>query len=244
MLSDAHVHCPETGSWEEICPENVSWAILNGTSPADWPTVCRLAKNGKSGQKITPFLGLHPWFSGGNWENWKETLNAFLPLATGIGEIGLDARRPGLERATQKEAFRYQLALAVREKKPVAIHSVHAWSEMVPILKEIVGNTRIPLLFHAFQGSPELVTQLLRFRAYFSFAGCLRSSNTERFVKTLRAVPGERLLLESDAATPDVAAGLAGFYREVAETLKLPLATLCAQLRENLERLFSPEATE
>jgi len=147
--------------------------------------------------QVKPFYGIHPWWS----EEWtpqaRQELEQYLmenPEA-GVGEVGLD-RHKGPLFSQQKQAFIQQLELARRYNRPVNLHCVKAWGPMVEILED--QKVGVPLLFHGYSGSPEMVERLIRLGGYISFAPFSLTEKNRKGRRALKEVPRERLLLDSD----------------------------------------------
>ncbi len=205
-LVDCHVHLQDPALLKRL-PEVIARAreagircyLCNGSEPSDWPEVERVAA-GNPG--IVPFFGLHPWYVKEAGDSWLEDLSSRLErLPAGVGEIGLDRWKEGLEEKPQEEAFRAQLELARRLRRPATIHCLRAWGWLMDVLRSEQPLTA-PFLLHAFGGPAELIQPLADRGAYFSFSGDVLDERKIRRRVALRYVPSDRLLLETDA--PDI----------------------------------------
>ena len=199
-LFDAHNHLQNYPGTVEIneafkraSTAGVKAMLSNGTRPEDWESVLALAAEHKG---IVPCLGLHPWFVEEARAGWLELLESFLMRAPScVGEIGLD-KSVAVDFARQEEAFRAQLQLAKKLKRPVSIHCVKAWNRLLAILEE----ERPPaFLLHAYGGPPEMVNRLARLGAYFSFSGGMMNPRREKMRRALLTAPPERLLFETES---------------------------------------------
>ena len=175
--------------------------VVNGTGEDDWPRVAELARAHPG--FITPSFGLHPWKTGQRSPDWLNTLAALLDdfSAPGVGECGLDRWMRGHDLDDQREVFLAQLALAARRNLPLSIHCLQAWGPLLECLREHPLPER-GILLHSYGGSAELVPELARLGAYFSFSGHLLHPHKAKGRDAFRRVPPERLLIESDA--PDM----------------------------------------
>jgi TatD DNase family protein len=182
-----------------------SKTICNGTSPLDWDLLGILGKL-YPGQ-LVPYYGVHPWYVDALPVNWLDNLQSCLMgSGYGIGEIGLD--RAGSAKATfdhQKLVFEEQLDLAVKLDLPVSIHCVRAWALLLEILKDkikvnIAGSAycKIPVMIHSFSGSLDIMKILIDMGIYISFSHYLLSVQAVNLREVLKAVPIERILIESD----------------------------------------------
>ena len=171
--------------------------VCNGTRPADWPGVLELAR---AHPAVVPCFGLHPWYAGEAPEHWLKSLEGFLDeVPSGIGEAGLDGAAGDL--AAQEGALRSQVALARSKNRPLMLHCVRAFGRLLEILRE-EGPLPAGFLLHAYGGSAQLVERVARLNAYFSFAAFSLDEKRPRSVEALRAVPADRLLLETDCPDP------------------------------------------
>ena len=120
-----------------------------------------------------------------------------MSLRSAIGEIGLDRWIEDRDEPAQEEVFVAQLRLARRLERPVMIHCLKAWGWLL----EILPREPLPpgLLIHAYGGAPDIIPQLVRMGAFFSFGGSVLDERKLRARKSLQAVPLDRLLVETDA---------------------------------------------
>ena len=203
MLQDMHVHL------QDIQDPRVSSAIIaraglngvgrfacNATSPADWATVEGLARSSES---VTPFFGVHPWFTGTVRAGWDEALSAHLVAfaRSGVGEIGLDHRRSRPEFAAQEAVFARQLDIALELGRPVAIHCVDAWGRLLEFCRDR-HLEKIPFMIHLFSGSTEVLAELLALGAFISFSAGIADGAAEKIRRAFQATPLDRLLFETD----------------------------------------------
>jgi len=172
-----------------------------GTDEQDWHRVLALA-----GQhdELVAMLGLHPWHLPERSPAWLNRLEALLRAypELGVGEIGLHAGRKDLApMEEQEEVFMAQVRLAHELGRPVAMHGVRAWQRVLELLRPL-GPFEPGYLLHAFSGPAQLVPQLAELGAWFSFSGTVTRHKARRVHEAVRAVPAERLLIETDA--PDI----------------------------------------
>lgn len=179
----------------------VSRMLCCGTKPGDWNAVELLAA---SHDEIVPAYGVHPWFvENVATKDWKNELTHKLienPKAV-VGEIGLDSTAKPRSDELQLKVFVEQLALAAKYKRPVSVHCVRAWILLLNAL-ENVGDLDQVVVLHSFSGSREIIHQLLSYNVYFSFSGAITNPSYKRASELVRAVPQNRLLIETDA--PDM----------------------------------------
>lgn len=217
-LYDAHNHLQD--DWlaphldriaTDLVQAGIARAVVNGTTPDDWPAVAALAERFPW---VVPSYGVHPWDCGNRPADWQEKLAARIaaePRAR-IGEIGLDRwildrakpddpRLAGLRRAPldeQKEVFVWQLELAATHDRAASVHCIDAWGALLDTLRQS-RRPRRGFLLHAYAGAPELVTAFADLGAYFSFNGAFLDSKRESQRNTFKVIPPDRLLVETDA---------------------------------------------
>jgi TatD DNase family protein len=124
--------------------------------------------------------------------------------AIAVGECGLDApsAEPGagpfaasIDR--QVAVLRGQLGLARKHRLPVLLHCLRAHPALLALL-EAEALPRGGVL-HSYSGAADLVRPYAALGMAFSFAGPLTYARARRPLEAARAVPRDRLLLETDA---------------------------------------------
>ena len=201
-LRDAHCHYQFAevpyAAVEQARADGVGLAMINGSAPADWEDVAAL---GRRDPRNRMSFGLHPWDVPTAPEGWAETLRATLiahPTA-GVGEMGLDRWVKDHDPVAQESAFRVQLALAVELERALTIHCVKAIGPLMDILRA-TALPRRGFLLHSWNGPVELVPELVKLGAYFSFsAHHLIPRKADLRVQFAGAIPRERTLVETDA---------------------------------------------
>ncbi|MFZ9682453.1 MAG: TatD family hydrolase [Cephaloticoccus sp.] len=195
----------------DLTKAGIAGAVVNGTTPDDWPQVSALATRFPW---VIPSYGVHPWDCGNRPADWLGRLEARLatePRAH-VGEIGLDRwmldrarpddpRLAGLRRAPldeQIEVFTTQLALAAADNRAASIHCIDAWGVLFDTLRASPRPDR-GFLLHAYAGPAEMIKPFAELGAYFSFNGSYLDSKRENQREVFRDVPADRLLVETDA---------------------------------------------
>lgn len=141
-------------------------------------------------------IGLHPWYL--TAENKDAQLEAVERHAgTGavklIGECGFDRLR-GPTMAVQHSAFRQQAELAVACAKPLIIHCVRAFDELLPYGRKYASQ--VPMIIHGFHKSPELARQLQRHGFLLSFGAAIMQEDSNAAVALQQT--GPPFFLETD----------------------------------------------
>lgn len=162
-----------------------------------------------------------------------------------IGEIGLDFFRDHSPRDLQIEAFRSQLQIAGRLRKPVILHIRDAHPEVFKVLEQ--ARHAEPLIFHCFSGGPREVEHALELGGYISFAGNVSYKKSELIREAARHVPFDRLLVETDApylapmpyrGKPNEPALVPHVGKALAAVIGCTAAEVAEVTRRNAHRIF------
>jgi len=177
--------------------------------------------------------GIHPWQLN---ENNRDKLLEFIrsiaanPGLIAFGEAGFDRLRgPSIE--LQKSVFAEQVRIASEKGKPLIIHCVRAWDELLAAHKNL--KPRIPWMVHGFRGKKELALQLLKRGMYLSFwfDFVMRPGSAE----LLRFLPKDRIFLETDGAGTDIRE----IYAKVSKDLAVSVDDLKNIILGNYKQLFT-----
>ena len=173
--------------------------------------------------------GIHPWDAG------KYEIAAFLPLfdsprCLAIGECGLD-RTSEAALPLQMKVFEAQIEEAARRGKPLMIHCVRCFPELLR-LKSALPDDAPAWVIHGFRGTKRKAFDLLDAGCVLSFgAGLLRDAgNMEYFAE----IPLDRILLETDES-PEL---FGQILSEAAAMHLLPPSEFAAAVRTNFKRIF------
>jgi len=176
-------------------------------------------------------------------EQWTAT-----PSARAVGEIGLDYHYDFSPRDVQQAVFRAQLRLARELDRPVVIHTREADDDTVAMLRE-EGGGQLRGVLHCFTGGAALADAGLDLGFYISLAGIITFPKAEELRQTVRRVPLDRLLTETDspflAPVPyrgkrNEPAHVARVVDALAALHGKPAADLARQTAANFHTLFRP----
>ena len=191
--------------------------------------------------RILETAGVHPWDVNNlsqisqisqNWTTkgfglLKQTDLA--DLVWGIGEVGLDkVHKDTFEK--QVEVFEEMIRLSESYRKPMIIHCVRAYSEIIEMRKKTKAT--MPWVIHGFNSSVETMRQLLRYDMYISLGEVLYR-NENQAVEILKNVPLDKLFLETDVSGRDIK----DVYNKAAKLMGCEVGFLCKQIFENYGRL-------
>ena len=176
--------------------------------------------------------GLHPWHLG--LVNPEVCLHS-IELASlqknmlAIGECGLD-RSVATDFAMQEWYFRKQIEMAEKYSKPLIIHCVRAFPEIMKMKKEY--KSTVPWIIHGFQGNQPTTLQLIQHDFHFSVGESLLTNQQKKEILTI--IPPDHLFLETD----DRDVSISTIYSLASQILKINQETLSGIILENFKRLF------
>lgn len=112
-------------------------------------------------------VGLHPWHVDATWREKCDRVGqeARSTAVRMIGECGLD-RASASDYGLQLQAFERQLQVAEAIGKPVLVHCVRAWDDL---LRMRTIYNKVAWVVHGFRGKPELLRQLYAKGIWVSF---------------------------------------------------------------------------
>ncbi|MGK6316749.1 TatD family hydrolase [Neorhizobium sp. DT-125] len=116
-----------------------------------------------------------------------------------IGEAGLDYFYDTQTPADQKTGFVRHIAAARETGLPLVIHSRSADEDMIDILTTESGKGAFPFILHCFSSGADLARTGVELGGYVSFSGILTFPKSEELRDIAKAVPTDRLLVETDA---------------------------------------------
>lgn len=169
------------------------------------------------------------------------------PATRAVGETGLDyfRTRDESEQALQHESFRRHIDIAKRLDRTLVIHDRDAHADILRILDEEGAPDRV--VFHCFSGDADMARHCADRGWFASFAGVITYKNADGLRDALRALPRDRILVETDAPyltpVPHRGAVNASYLvpltvRAMAQTRGEPLDQVCADLWDNAMSAF------
>ncbi|WP_298309034.1 TatD family hydrolase [Flavobacterium sp.] len=177
-------------------------------------------------------IGIHPWYIDVNrLENDLKVIEEKLQLdeCLALGECGLD-KRIDIPLALQIEVFEKQIALAERYQKPLVLHLVAAFDELIAIKKRL--KIKIPIVIHGFSKNEQVAKQLINNGFYLSFGKyLLRNPDLETIFKS---VPNDRFFLETDT----IEETLEEVYTLAAKYKNIKIEDLIEILKVNFNTVF------
>lgn len=169
-------------------------------------------------------VGIHPWHA--DVDRLPELVRrAHHPQVVMIGEAGLD-RLAEASMGKQIELFEEQVRLAEELRKPLVIHCVRAWGELLDVHKRLRPTE--PWIVHGFRGKAPLAEQLLRAGLSLSF-GRLHNADALKV-----AWEAHRLFIETDDCPIDIVT----VYACIAEELGVSVDTLASDVGRRFAELL------
>ena len=180
MLTDAHSHRTNTRNVRTIFNIQLNDQMMSIPH----------AKN------LRYSVGIHPRDTGNIDALCLENLEFLLSFkqVIAIGECGMDKNAP-LAIEKQLEVFELQIKLSEIHNKPLIIHCVGCYNELINLHRAL--NPKQPWIIHGFRGKPEMAVQLVKVGMYLSFG--------EKFnPESVAITPIDRILAETDDSEMDI----------------------------------------
>lgn len=184
------------------------------------------------GPGIAYTYGIHPWYLDESNHN-KQIASVIKltadPAIIALGECGYDKLRgPSME--LQRKTFEEQVIISEDIRKPLVIHCVKAWDELLASCRKI--RPKMKWLIHGFRGKTELAGQLISKGMYLSF--WFDFVVRPEAAGLLRGLPADRIFLETDGADVNIA----DIYNKVSVDLGIDVSELKRQIFKNYMDFF------
>jgi TatD DNase family protein len=177
-------------------------------------------------------IGLHPWHAA--YLN-KTELDKIRYLAQqqnclAIGEIGLDKTKSN-NLNLQIDALKQQIGIASELNKPIIVHCVKCYSELLAVFKQ--QKPQGAIIFHAFNGNLQMIEMFKNLPVYFSFGSLLFNSNSKA-KKVFSEISPEFVFFETD----DSNYSIEEIYKQAAIVSHLPVNFWTNQIQLNFHSVF------
>lgn len=177
-------------------------------------------------------IGIHPWYINENrMENDLKTIEEKLNLkeCLALGECGLD-KRIDIPLQVQIEVFEKQIALAEKYQKPLVLHLVAAYQELIEIKNRL--KITVPIIIHGFSKNEQIAKQLIDNGFYLSFGKYLiRNPEMESVFKS---IPNDKFFLETDT----IEESLEEVYTLAAQFKNIKIEDLINLVKSNYATVF------
>lgn len=179
-----------------MADKGIGWLVNVGADMASCRESIALAKRYEF---VYAALGVHPSETANLTEEDMDWLreNLAQKKVVAVGEIGLDYHWTEPSPDKQKKWFYRQIALAQEGKLPVIIHSRDAAAETMQILTETKAYDCGGVI-HCYSYSPEMAAEYIDMGFYIGVGGVVTFKNAKKLVRTVEAIPLEKIVLETD----------------------------------------------
>ena len=173
--------------------------------------------------------GIHP--KDASFEQEKQLLDWLNNVSNNknciaIGECGLDSLVPNLNNI-QEYFFEKQISLANDLKKPLILHCVRKFSEVIGFQKK----SKQAMIIHGFNKKESIAKDLLQHNFYLSFGKAVLENLSLQ--KIVEETPINKIFLESD----NTQFPIENLYKKTSEIKKISIENLIKQIQENLETI-------
>ena len=177
-------------------------------------------------------IGIHPWYiNESRLESDLKIIEEKLQLkqCLALGECGLD-KRIEIPMELQIAVFEKQIALAEKYQKPLVLHLVAAFDELIAIKKRL--QISVPIIIHGFSKNQQVAKQLIDNGLYLSFGKyLLRNPDLE---SVFQSIPNDRFFLETDT----IEETLQEVYILAAKYKNIPIEDLKEIINSNFNSVF------
>lgn len=196
----AHLDDPQFPDLAEVLEQAAAAGIERvvniGYGPDRWQSTLDLAN---ANAMVAPVLGIHPLdadqFSQANFDRLRALVLEREPVA--IGEAGIDLFRNAPDLPIQQEAFAAQIDLALETDLPLVIHQRAAEDEVFDQLS--AANPSLRVVLHSFDGTRKMIDLALEREWFIGIGGLMTKQASQSLRDLLKAVPVERMVLETDS---------------------------------------------
>jgi len=178
--------------------------------------------------------GIHPWYidrmtSDDELIKLERKVNEKRCIA--VGECGLD-KLSKVDFELQEHVFKQQITIANKVRKPLIIHCVKAFNELLNCLN--LSDNQVPVIIHGFNNNENIARVLKDQGCYFSFGKALMGYETNA-AKIIKNIGRKNFFLETD----DADVSIKYIYRKAAEILGIDEEILKMQIQSNFETIFN-----
>ncbi len=185
------------------------------------------------GENESVSVGIHPWSV--SEELFSEQLEILEFLAAdsrvkAIGEIGLDKLK-GPDLKLQEEVFLKQIRIAETVRKPIVIHCVKSFNELIAIKK--VVRPKVPMIIHGYNRKADLAIELTKKGFFLSFGKALIGA--ELVKSALKNIPLSQVFFETDDDNELIVSEV---YKSASEVLNIEMEELKDSIYQNYLELY------
>ena len=204
LLVDSHCHLDYAPMAEDVAgtlararAAGVGTFLTIGTKLRDFPRVRAIAE---ANADVYCSVGVHPHEAAGEHADAEKLIElARHAKVVGIGESGLDYYYDKSPRDRQRENFRAHIRAAAAAGLPLIVHARDADDDTAALLGEARAEGPLKGVLHCFTSTRALAEAALRLGFYVSISGIVTFKNAEALREVVRALPLDRLLVETDS---------------------------------------------
>ncbi len=253
-LFDTHAHLDDDsliGQVEAVVQRaaraSVNTIVTIGTTASSSRTSVELARRF---EHVYAAVGIQPnYVSQAAPDEWSQVVElARDEKVVAIGETGLDAHWDYTPFDVQQEMFQRHLTLSQETDLPFIVHMRDCGDDVLAMLRDARRTGALRGVMHSFTGDHMLAQSCVELGLHISFAGMVTFKKSSSLREVARAIPADRLLLETDAPylsphphrgrRPNEPALLVHTAQCLAELRGVSLEELARQTTENAARLF------
>jgi TatD DNase family protein len=253
MLIDTHAHLDEQAFEHDLdavldraAAQGIEAIISIGVTAASSQAAVRLAHKYPQAYAV---VGIQPnYVASAGPDDFEQIVSlASDPRVVGIGETGLDRYWDYAPLDLQQDFFRRHIELSRAVGKPFVVHCREAEADVAALLTEESSRGPLRGVMHSYSGDLQTAQACLALGMHVSFAGMLTFKSNEALRDVAKAVPLDRLLVETDspylAPTPlrgkrNEPGNVIHTARQLAELHGVSLEELARRTTENARRLF------
>ena len=257
MFVDSHCHLNYKGLAEDqqsvlarARAAGVATMLNISTRQSEWDEVIGVAERECD---VWASVGIHPHEADAHPDVQAATLvaRAAHPRVVAIGESGLDYYYDHSDRDQQRVSFRAHIGAARDTGLPIIVHTRDAEEDTAAILAEEMGKGAFPGVIHCFTASADFARKALDLGLFISISGIVTFKNAKDLQATARALPADRLLIETDSpflapvphrGRPCEPAFVADTARFLAALRDEPVEALAERTSANFRTLFAKAA--
>lgn len=145
--------------------------------------------------------GVHPLHIDKFTDNFDDFMGFYKnSRVVGVGEVGLDYfyhKEEALHKR-QRDIFQKFMEISAETGKPAIIHCRDAFADCYEIIKNTLKGNQ-DFIIHCYTGDLEWAEKFLALGAYISYSGIVTFNNASSLRESLKAVPVDRILIETDS---------------------------------------------
>ena len=205
VLTDTHTHLYSEEFKEDIA-EVIKRAGQNYVSRLFLPNIDSSSIEGmlslekKYPGVVFPMMGLHPCSVNENYKEELKLVSNWLEKHrfVAVGEIGIDLYWDKTFEKEQKDAFAFQIDLAIKHNLPIVIHTRNSFDETYAIVKQMKTSS-LRGIFHCFSGTIDQAQQIIDLGGFKLGVGGVLTFKNSGLEQVIKNIALEHLVLETDS---------------------------------------------